>query len=119
MQVEYRLSGISAIVLYQAKATFRQSSFCCQFAGNTEQVTNRCLVLLCHIQTVTEMTLGQQQQMQRSLGGDILYRHHQIVFINFFCRNLTGYYFAKYTVFHTQTFHKVKCNDTRKKQEFG
>lgn len=46
MQVEYRLSGISAIVLYQAKATFRQSSFCCQFAGNTEQVAYAGFILL-------------------------------------------------------------------------
>src|SRR5450631_2125189 len=80
VDVKHRLSGSDTIVLYNPEAALFKTFLADNFSSSTENMTNKNFVQRSQVQTIDEMFFGDQQQMQRRLGRDVLDHQELVVF---------------------------------------
>jgi hypothetical protein len=88
MQMGHRLAAISSIVNHEPVAGLVQSQLGCDAGRGEEKVAEQCLVSALSLTNSSEVFFGNDQDMNRRLGGDIMKGEDLLVFIGDLGRNL-------------------------------
>jgi hypothetical protein len=100
MEVIHGLSPIGLTINHKPGPVFGAALFFGQFLGLVEQSAGQGAILRFQFHDIPDMLFGNQEKMNRRLGGDVVEGQEFIILIDLLARNLPRDDFTKNTITH-------------------
>jgi hypothetical protein len=95
MKVFYGLSPVGLAINHKTSPVFGAALFFGQFLGLVKQSAGQETILRFQLHDIPDMLFGDQEEMNRRLGGDVVEGQKFIIFIDLLARNLPRDDFTK------------------------